>query len=52
MERWMIEMVEIEIPESLVEPLLRYAAETEHPVEEIVEKAIRRYMKIESVDCD
>ena len=36
---------EIEIPPTLAEQLLRYAAETELSAEEIVEQAIRKYLE-------
>ena len=37
--------VEIEIPETLVEPLLIQAAIEEVPVEEIVARAIQKFME-------
>lgn len=37
--------IEIEIPQRLMEPLLFYAAEMGLSVEEIVEAAIKKYMK-------
>lgn len=37
--------MEIEIPAWLMEALLRCAAETELPVEEIVERAIKSYLE-------
>ena len=36
---------EIEIPQPLVEPVLRLAAEQRVPVEEIVARAIKKYLK-------
>ena len=39
------ERLEIEIPPQLTEPLLQYASETELPVEEIVETALRNYLE-------
>ncbi len=37
--------IEIEIPEALVEPLLIQAAIEEVPVEEIVRRAIQKFME-------
>ncbi len=37
--------IEIEIPEALVEPLLMQAAIEEVPVEEIVTRAIQKFME-------
>jgi len=37
--------MEIEIPARLTETLLRRAAETEFPVEEIVERVIKSYLE-------
>lgn len=37
--------LEIEIPPQLAEPLLRYASDTELPVEDIVETALRNYLE-------
>ena len=37
--------MEIEIPAWLTEALLRFADETELPVEEIVERAIKSYLE-------
>ena len=37
--------LEIEIPPQLTEPLLQYASETELPVEDIVETALRNYLE-------
>lgn len=39
------ERLEIEIPPQLTEPLLQYASETELPVEDIVETALRNYLE-------
>lgn len=39
------ERFEIEIPSQLTEPLLQYASETELPVEDIVENALRNYLE-------
>ncbi len=39
------ERLEIEIPSQLTEPLLLYASETELPVEDIVETALRNYLE-------
>ena len=39
------ERFEIEIPPQLTEPLLQYASETELPVEDIVENALRNYLE-------
>ena len=36
---------EIEIPPQLTEPLLRLASETELPLEDIVETALRNYLE-------
>lgn len=36
---------EIEIPPHLTEPLLRLASETELPLEDIVETALRNYLE-------
>ena len=36
---------EIEIPPQLTEPLLRLAAETERPLEDIIETALRNYLQ-------
>ena len=41
----MEERLEIEIPPQLIKPLLQYASETELPVEEIVETALRNYLE-------
>ncbi|MBR2831324.1 MAG: CopG family transcriptional regulator [Oscillospiraceae bacterium] len=39
------ERLEIEIPSQLTEPLLLYASETELPVEDIVETALKNYLE-------
>ena len=39
------ERFEIEITPQLTEPLLQYASETELPVEDIVENALRNYLE-------
>ncbi len=39
------ERLEIEIPPQLTEPLLQDASETELPVEDIVETALRNYLE-------
>ena len=39
------ERLEIEIPSQLTEPLLRLASETELPLEDIVEAALRNYLE-------
>lgn len=39
------ERLEIEIPPQLAEPLLQYASDTELPVEDIVETALRNYLE-------
>lgn len=39
------ERLEIEIPSQLIEPLLLYASETELPVEDIVETALKNYLE-------
>lgn len=36
---------EIKIPPQFIEPLLRLASETEMPLEEIVETALRNYLE-------
>lgn len=41
----MEERFEIEIPTRFTEPLLRLAAETEKPLEDIVETALRNYLQ-------
>ena len=42
--------MEIEIPAWLTEALLRFAAETELPVEEIVERVIKSYLERNDVN--
>lgn len=42
----------IEMPQRLMEPLLFYAAETGLSVEEIVEKAIKKYMERNRNDAE
>lgn len=37
--------LEIEIPPQLTEPILQYASDTELPVEDIVETALRNYLE-------
>ncbi len=44
-EVWMRERIEIQIPEPLVEAVLRTAAQQELTVEEILESAIRNYLE-------
>lgn len=39
------ERIEIEIPPQLAEPLLRLASETELPLEDIVEAALKNYLE-------
>ena len=39
------ERLEIEIPLQFTEPLLQYASETELPVEDVVETALRNYLE-------
>ena len=39
------ERLEIEIPSQLTEPLLRLASETELPLEDIVEAALKNYLE-------
>ncbi len=41
----MVERLEIEIPPQLTEPLLQYASETELPLEDVVETALRNYLE-------
>ena len=41
----MEERLEIEIPPQLTEPLLQYASETELPVADVVETALRNYLE-------
>lgn len=36
---------EIEVPPQFTEPLLQYASETELPVEDVVETALRNYLE-------